>query len=140
MTPVRLEPAALRSRVKHSTTEPLRSLTCTMYFQGRRNTCNMLRSLKQKQRKCGRAPIKYIKQKCFVGVRYQNVTKLCPFFARCIGSKRFMWMRQPPPLPILHILLIYLCNTNCLEPGESCSMRAFCSALWHFAMQQYVTI
>ena len=26
MTPVRLEPAALRSRVKHSTTEPLRSL------------------------------------------------------------------------------------------------------------------
>ena len=27
MTPVRLEPAALPSRVKHSTTEPLRSLT-----------------------------------------------------------------------------------------------------------------
>ena len=27
MTPVRLEPAALRSRVKHSTTEPLRSLS-----------------------------------------------------------------------------------------------------------------
>ena len=27
MTPVRLEPAAIRSRVKHSTTEPLRSLT-----------------------------------------------------------------------------------------------------------------
>ena len=26
VTPVRLEPAALRSRVKHSTTEPLRSL------------------------------------------------------------------------------------------------------------------
>ena len=26
MTPVRLEPAALRSRVKHFTTEPLRSL------------------------------------------------------------------------------------------------------------------
>ena len=26
MTPVRLEPAALRSRVKHTTTEPLRSL------------------------------------------------------------------------------------------------------------------
>ena len=26
MTPVRLEPGALRSRVKHSTTEPLRSL------------------------------------------------------------------------------------------------------------------
>ena len=28
VTPVRLEPAALRSRVKHSTTEPLRSLVC----------------------------------------------------------------------------------------------------------------
>ena len=27
MTPVRLDPAALRSRVKHSTTEPLRSLS-----------------------------------------------------------------------------------------------------------------
>ena len=27
MTPVRLEPAALRSQVKHSTTEPLRSLS-----------------------------------------------------------------------------------------------------------------
>ena len=27
MTPVRLEPAASRSRVKHLTTEPLRSLT-----------------------------------------------------------------------------------------------------------------
>ena len=26
VTPVRLEPTALRSRVKHSTTEPLRSL------------------------------------------------------------------------------------------------------------------
>ena len=30
MTPVRLEPAALRSRVKHSTTEPLRSHNLTL--------------------------------------------------------------------------------------------------------------
>ena len=30
MTPVRLEPAALRSRVKHSTTEPLRSRLVSM--------------------------------------------------------------------------------------------------------------
>ena len=30
MTPVRLEPATLRSRVKHSTTEPLRSLITKM--------------------------------------------------------------------------------------------------------------
>ena len=30
MTPVRLEPAALQSRVKHSTTKPLRSLTGPM--------------------------------------------------------------------------------------------------------------
>ena len=29
VTPVRLEPAALRSRVKHSTAEPLRSLCCS---------------------------------------------------------------------------------------------------------------
>ena len=31
MTPVRLEPAALQSRVKHSTTEPLRSLFVGQY-------------------------------------------------------------------------------------------------------------
>ena len=30
VTPVRFEPAALRSRVKHSTTEPLRSLPNVM--------------------------------------------------------------------------------------------------------------
>ena len=30
MTPVRLEPAAPRSRVKHSTTEPLRSLAAVV--------------------------------------------------------------------------------------------------------------
>ena len=30
--PVRLEPAASRSRVKHSTTEPLGSLTCTLFM------------------------------------------------------------------------------------------------------------
>ena len=35
MTPVRLEPAALRSRVKHSTTEPLRSL---LQLTAKRNT------------------------------------------------------------------------------------------------------
>ena len=34
MTPVRLEPAALRSRVKHSTTEPLRSLQLIVTIQG----------------------------------------------------------------------------------------------------------
>ena len=32
MTPVRLEPVASRSRVKHSTTEPLRSLLYTVGF------------------------------------------------------------------------------------------------------------
>ena len=32
MTPVRLAPAALRSRVKHSTTEPLRSLFFFFFF------------------------------------------------------------------------------------------------------------
>ena len=68
-----------------------------MYFQGRRNTCNMLRN--KSREKCGRAPTKYIRQRCFVGVQYQNVIKLCPPVARCIGSKRF----QSPPLPYLHI-------------------------------------
>ena len=90
MTPVRLELAALRSRVKHSTTEPLRSLG----------------------KKCDRAPGIYIKQKCFVGVRYQNVTKLCPLFARCIGSKRFMWMCQSPPFLFLHIPRFSLANIS----------------------------
>ena len=34
MTPVRLEPAALRSRVKHSTTEPLRSHVVHVVIRG----------------------------------------------------------------------------------------------------------
>ena len=34
MTPVRLEPAAPRSRVKHSTTEPLRSHTIHATIHG----------------------------------------------------------------------------------------------------------
>ena len=33
MTPVRLEPATLRSRVKHSTTEPLGSLELKVYLE-----------------------------------------------------------------------------------------------------------
>ena len=41
--------------------------------------------------------------KCFVGVRYQNVMKICPLFARCIRSKRLMWMYQSPPLLYLHM-------------------------------------
>ena len=41
MTPVRLEPAALRSRVKHSTTEPLRSLCILMDFLIHINTISM---------------------------------------------------------------------------------------------------
>ena len=36
MTPVSLEPAALRSRVKHSTTEPL----CSLIFIMEENTMN----------------------------------------------------------------------------------------------------
>ena len=36
MTPVRLEPAASRSRVKHSTTEPLDSLTTNISFENRK--------------------------------------------------------------------------------------------------------
>ena len=40
VTPVRLEPTALRSRVKHSTTEPLRSLVCVC--KGRICACMIL--------------------------------------------------------------------------------------------------
>ena len=39
MTPVRLEPATLRSRVKHSTTEPLRSLGLKCNFKAT-TSCN----------------------------------------------------------------------------------------------------
>ena len=49
MTPVRLEPAALWSRVKHSTTEPLRSLRmvvkmfqCIFHVQNIHQDCNNL--------------------------------------------------------------------------------------------------
>ena len=38
MTPVRLEPAALRSGVKHSTTEPLRSLSFSLFGENSKNT------------------------------------------------------------------------------------------------------
>ena len=41
VTPVRLEPSAPRSRVKHSTTEPLRSLVYDMHLQ--ENTLNYLK-------------------------------------------------------------------------------------------------
>ena len=42
MTPVRLEPAAPRSRVKHSTTEPLRSVNpCVDLYSGRIIVRNM---------------------------------------------------------------------------------------------------
>ena len=46
MTPVRLEPAALRSRVKHSTTEPLRSLysSIAIILMGKRELVALLKS------------------------------------------------------------------------------------------------
>ena len=44
-----------------------------MYFQGRRNTCNTLRCLKQKQKKEWTSSHKIYQAKCFVGVRYQNM-------------------------------------------------------------------
>ena len=100
--------------------------TFTMYFLGRRNTCNMLRSLKQKQRKSVDLlpQIYQAKMFCWRSIS-KRATKLCPLFARRIGSKRFMWMCQSPSLPYLHIssvdtcyIVIYPCNTNCLEPGQ----------------------
>ena len=82
--------------------------TCTMYFQGRIHA----------QLKKADKSVDELQQKYFVGVRYQNVTKLCPPFGRYIGAKRFMWVRQSSPLSYLHILLICLCKTSCLEPGQ----------------------
>ena len=41
-----------------------------------------------------------------------NVTKLCPPFARCIGSKRLMWMCQSPLLPYLNIPRLSLSLAN----------------------------
>ena len=40
------------------------------------------------------------------------MTKLCPPFARCIGSKRFIWMCQSPSLPYFHILRLSLSLVN----------------------------
>ena len=51
-------------------------------------------------------------KKSFVGVRYQNVTKLRPLSARCIGSKRFMWMCQSPSLSYLNIPRLSLSLAN----------------------------
>ena len=89
-----------------------------MYFQGRRKTCNMLRSLKQKQRKEWTSSHKIYQAKCFVGVRYQNVMERymhrikvihvdVPVLTTCLSSYFF-------GCP----LLLYLCNTNCLEPVQ----------------------
>ena len=64
---------------------------------------------KRKQRKEWTSSHKIYQANCFVGVRYQNVIKLCPPFARFIGSKRFMGMCHPPPLPYLHISSVVTC-------------------------------
>ena len=57
MTPVRLEPAALRSRVKHSTTEPLR-------FQVSLAAVNQIGVFLQKSKDSLKA--------CFENVKYVN--------------------------------------------------------------------
>ena len=49
-----------------------------------------------------------ISSKMFVGVRYQNVTKLCPPFARCIRSKGFVWIC----FPIFIFLRLFLPNIS----------------------------
>ena len=69
-----------------------------------------------------RALTKYIKQECFVGVQYQSVIKLCPPFARYIGSKIFLEMPVPTTSLSSYFigchLRIYLFNTNYLESGQ----------------------
>ena len=42
------------------------------------------------------------------------MTKLCPPIARCIGSKRFMWISQSRPLLYLHIPRLSLANRSLL--------------------------
>ena len=70
-----------------------------------------MRSLKR-QIKEWMSSHKIYQAKMFVGVRYQNVTKLCSPFARCIGSKRFIWMCQSQSLLYLHILRLSLSLAN----------------------------
>ena len=100
-----------------------------MYFQGRRNTCNMLRSLKQKQRNVWTSSHKIYHEKCFVGVRYQNVTKLCPPFARFIHHFPIFIF---PRLPLSNISLQYkLLGTRAEFNNASAFKRSlyWCQAL-----------
>ena len=46
MTPVRLEPAVLRSRVKHSTTEPLHSHIVEDMIHGEQHIINIIKIVK----------------------------------------------------------------------------------------------
>ena len=77
--------------------------TYTMYFQGRRNTCNMLRSLiKQKQRKEWTSSNKTYQAKYFVGVRYQNVIN-CALLSLDASDQRDSCGRASP-----HHFLIFI--------------------------------
>ena len=96
---------------------------CTMYFQGRRNTCNMLRSLKQKQRKVWTSSHKIYQAKLFCCVRYQNVTKLCPPFARFIHHFPIFIF---PRLPLANISLQYkLLGTRSRPMDTQCALSYF---------------
>ena len=70
MTPVRLEPAALRSRVKHSTTEPLRSLwdLYFIYFYWPLKTCFTV-SRPRQWTECADQIVQLCRLICFVVVQ-----------------------------------------------------------------------
>ena len=76
MTPVRLEPAALRSQVKHSTTEPLHSLLKVTEINLRNTGKAMMCIL-----------VKYTVAKCGIMVNkmhiYRPRQKLCDFCTNC---------------------------------------------------------
>ena len=73
MTPVRFEPAALRSRVKHSTTEPLRSLISNYL-----NLCQLRPPI---IRKCFR----------FICTSLASLTCYSTDFFRCFSILRASW-------------------------------------------------
>ena len=71
MTPVRLEPAALRSRVKPSTTEPLRSLSNCLDLMATKFTLELLSKIISKIRYSKSCILYYITYTAIEALLYQ---------------------------------------------------------------------
>ena len=75
MTPVRLEPAALLSRIKHSTTEPLRSLWTEIgiriYHELSKQDCLFWDATGSEVQKCNGANVLYYELVCIHLVKDQ---------------------------------------------------------------------